>query len=141
MEIGLVSCTKSKRDSAAQPRDLYDESPLFRKERTYVEANHDDWYILSAKHHLLDPTGPKIEPYDETLTGAPVARRREWALAVRDELEAEGLLEEDTTLVFHTGKDYYGELLPLLEESPMEVKLPTEGLQIGEKLSWYNERI
>jgi hypothetical protein len=62
MEIGLVSCTKSKREHAAPPQDLYDESAFFRKARQYARANHDDWYILSAKHGLLEPDGEPIEP-------------------------------------------------------------------------------
>jgi len=31
MEIGLVSCTKSKREQAAKPADLYMESAFFRR--------------------------------------------------------------------------------------------------------------
>jgi len=41
MEIGLVSCTKAKEDSASTPRELYEPSALFRKARSYVEENHD----------------------------------------------------------------------------------------------------
>ena len=67
MDIGLVSCTKSKRDQAAPPKDLYDESALFRKARAYVEQNHDGWYILSAKHGVPAPDSDPIEPNDETL--------------------------------------------------------------------------
>jgi len=40
-EIGLVSCTKSKREQAAEPADLYMSSTFFQKARGYVEANHD----------------------------------------------------------------------------------------------------
>ncbi|MFB9570731.1 DUF6884 domain-containing protein, partial [Saccharopolyspora hordei] len=68
-DIGLVSCTKSKREYATKPANLYLESAFFRKARKYAEANHDSWYILSAKYHLLNPDGPTIEPYDETLSG------------------------------------------------------------------------
>ncbi len=39
MEIGLVSCTKAKQDSAATPRELYEPSALFRKSRDYAEEN------------------------------------------------------------------------------------------------------
>lgn len=62
MEIGLVSYTKSKREQASRPAELYMESAFFRKAREYVEANHDQWFILSAKHGLLEPDGPPIEP-------------------------------------------------------------------------------
>ena len=141
IEIGLVSCTKSKREQAAKPANLYMASTFFQKAREYVEANHDRWYILSAKHHLLDPSGPPIDPYDETLTGAPVARKREWAQTVYDQLEGEDLLDDGNRLVFHAGRDYYSELTPLLDETPVGVETPTDGLQFGETLAWYNEHL
>jgi len=141
MEIGLVSCTKSKGDRAAKPADLYMESAFFRKGREYVKANHDAWYILSAKHHLLDPDGPPIEPYDDTLSGAPVNRKRAWAQTVYSQLQEEGLLVDGNRLVFHVGRDYYDELLPLLKETSVEIETPTDRLRYGETLAWYNERL
>lgn len=141
MEIGLVSCTKSKREEAAKPADLYMESTFFRKAREYAEANHDSWYILSAKHYLLDPDGPPIEPYEKTLSGASVDTKREWSRTIYDQLQREGLLTDGNRLVFHAGRDYYDELLPLLDELPVETKTPTDGLRYGETLAWYNEQI
>lgn len=141
MEIGLVSCTKKKRKQATKPADLYTESAFFRKAREYAEVNHDDWYILSAKHHLTDPYGPSIEPYDETLSGAPVEERREWARTVADQLREEGLLNTENRLVFHAGRDYYEEILPLLQGTGVGVETPTDGLRFGETLSWYNDRL
>jgi len=141
MDIGLVSCTKSKREQAAEPADFYMPSTFFSKAREYVEANHDGWYILSAKHHLLDPSSPSIEPYDETLSGAPIAKKREWAKTVYDQLEDEGLLHDGKRLVFHAGRDYYSELIPLLDDTPVDVEAPTDGLQFGETLAWYNEHL
>ncbi|MDZ5810357.1 hypothetical protein U4E84_03185 [Halorubrum sp. AD140] len=140
-EVGLLSCTKSKREQAAEPADLYMPSTFFQKAREYVEANHDRWYILSAKHHLLDPAGPPIEPYDGTLSGTRVARKREWAKTVYGQLEAEGLLGDGNRLVFHAGRDYYSELIPLLEDKPVDVEIPTDGLKFGETLAWYNEHL
>ena len=140
MEVGLVSCTKSKREEAAKPKDLYLESAFFRKARQYVEANHDAWYILSAKHHLLDPDGDPIEPYDETLSGASVGTKREWADTVFEQLRVEGLLGEESRLVFHAGRDYHEELTPLLTEASVEFSVPTDGLQFGETLAWYNDQ-
>lgn len=140
MEIGLVSCTKSKRERAAEPAELYTESAFFRKAREYVERSHDSWYVLSAKHHLLEPHGPPIEPYDETLSGASVDTKREWSRTVCEQIQNEGLLTDGNRLVFHAGRDYYDELLPLLEESPVETEAPTDGLKFGETLAWYNDR-
>lgn len=140
-EVGLVSCVKSKQAEPAVPKELY-TSDYFQKMRGYAEREHDDWWILSARHGLLDPDGEPVEPYDETLTGAPVARQREWAERVFAELDAAGLLDDSTLLVIHAGKSYYGELLPLLEDSDVvQISIPTEGLAIGETLAWYNERL
>ncbi|TQQ79513.1 DUF6884 domain-containing protein [Halonotius roseus] len=141
MDIGLVSCTKSKRDRAMKPADLYEESAFFRKARKYVESNHDRWYIISAKYHLLDPDGSLIEPYDETLSGASVDRKRKWSQTVFSQLRQAELLTSGNTLVFHAGRDYYDELLPLLEETPVQTEIPTDGLRYGETLAWYNDRI
>lgn len=58
-----------------------------------------------------------------------------------EQLRDDGLLEEGITLVIHAGRDYYGELLPHLDETPVEVEIPTEGLGLGEKNAWYKERI
>jgi len=90
---------------------------------------------------LIDPFGPSIEPYDDTLSGARVARKYEWAKFVYDQLKAEGLPDDGNRLIFHAGGDYYSELIPLLENTPVDVETPTDGLQFGETLAWYNERL
>lgn len=139
-KIGLVSCVKTKREEPATPKELY-TSPYFEKMRAYAERYHDDWWILSAKHGLLDPDGDPIESYDETLSGARVAKRREWAETLANQMEQEGLLSDNTTLVLHAGKDYYEELLPLIEDTGVSVEIPTEGLGLGETQAWYKERL
>ncbi len=140
VEIGFVSCVKGKQDCPAKPRDLY-TSDYFNKMQSYAEEEHDEWWILSAKHGLLDPEGPPIEPYDETLTGARVAKERDWAEKVYQELEEAGLLKPGVHLVFHAGQDYHEELLPKIRNvEDVSVEIPTEGLSIGEKLSWYKQR-
>jgi len=140
MQIGLVSCTKSKRTKPAIPRDLYDTSALFRKARGYCESHHETWYVLSAKHGLLEPDSSEIEPYDETLTDATVDERREWSSQVAEQLSDAGLLDDDIVLVIHAGKAYYEHLLPQIEPEVAEVHIPTEELAIGETLAWYNEQ-
>ncbi|SEP08457.1 hypothetical protein SAMN04487948_11380 [Halogranum amylolyticum] len=138
-EVGLASCTKSKRDAPAKPRDLYDTPTLFTKVRSYVDATHDEWYVLSAKHHLLDPAGAEIDPYDETLTTAGVEARREWATVVCEQLRKGTHWCRDDTR-HSRWKKYYEELLPHLEKEECDIEIPTEGLQIGETLSWYTSR-
>jgi len=141
MEIGLLSCTSKKRSIPSPPAELYMESTFFQKARAFAEKEHDDWYILSAKHHLLQPDGPAIDPYDETLSGARVGRKREWAQTVFEQMKEQGLAAPDNRLIFHAGADYYDELIPLLEGTDCTIEIPTEGLRIGEKLAWYKERL
>ncbi|ELY83317.1 DUF6884 domain-containing protein [Natrinema gari] len=105
---------------------------MFSKASQYCEQQHDDWYILSAKHHLLESDGPPIEPDDETRTGSRVGQKRDWSKEAFEQLESPGLLESDTVLVFHAGKAYYEELLPMLEETKVTVRFPVEGLIFGE---------
>lgn len=140
-EIGLISCVATKRDEPSIPKELY-TSDYFSKMSAYAEQFHDDWWILSAKHGLLDPDGSSIPPYDETLTSATVGEKQDWAQEVYDQLEQEGLLESKVKFVIHAGQDYYGELLPLLEDHQnVSVEIPTEGLRIGKTKAWYKERL
>jgi len=98
------------------------------------------WYVLSAKYNVLDPDGSPIEAlrrdaeqrWRRRATRVEPSRRR--TATERD------LLAEGNTLVIHAGKAYYEEFLPLLHEVPVDVEIPTEGLRMGETLSWYNER-
>lgn len=138
-EVGLVSCTKSKLDEPAQPRDLYSPSSLFSKASAYCEREHDEWFVLSAKYGLLDPDGPLVEPYDETLTNATIDEREMWAERVSGEMEEQGLLESDVVFVFHAGKAYTEPLRSKVEFWVDAVRSPLEGLLIGERMAWYNE--
>lgn len=109
--------------------------------RAYCEENHDRWYVLSAKHGLLEPAGEPIEPYNETLRDATVDEKRKWAEGVLGHLQSQESLDEETTLVIHAGYDYYGELLRLLDGTNVEIEIPTEGLGLGEKMGWYNDHL
>lgn len=109
--------------------------------RAYAEENHDTWYILSAKHHLLEPYGEPIEQYDVDIRGFSVSEREQWANQVFEDLLNRENIGAETTLVIHAGKKYYEYLLPLLEKSNPIIKIPTEGLQIGDTEAWYKERL
>ena len=105
MEIDLVACSKSKKTEPSIPKELYMKSDLFRKKRKYCETYHKKWYILSAKYYLLDPDGPVINPYDETLKGARKVVKEAWSRKIFNQLQEKGLLKN--RLIIHAGKDYY----------------------------------
>lgn len=139
MRIGLVACVKSKKGTAAPAADLY-TSPLFVGGRRAVEANCDKWFILSAKHGLLDPTAV-VDPYEETLKGASRGRKRSWSRQVLDELS--DVLGDVAGVVFevHAGQDYHAwGLTQGLRDAGAEVELPTAGLSMGRKLAHYRDQ-
>jgi hypothetical protein len=125
--IGLVGCGKGKLDHAAPARSLY-TGDLFRKASGYCIANYDAWYILSAKHGLLDPD-EVIEPYDLSLKNLSAEERRR-VLAQIDDL---GLTSE--TFYIHAGERYSEHLVPHLR-----YLRPLKGLGIGKQLAWYGAR-
>lgn len=132
----LVSCVAKKLPRSAPAKDLY-RSDLFRKNRALVEAQGWPWFILSAKHGLVDPE-QVIEPYEKTLNTMRVAERRDWAAGCRNALEAH--LADVKSVVFFAGAKYREYLVPALVGRGIEVHVPMEGLRIGEQLAWLDRQ-
>lgn len=133
--VGLVGCVKSKRPSAAA-RDLY-VSPLFVGRRLVVESTCDLWFILSALHGLVDPA-ETVEPYDETLVGASMTRKRGWSRRVLEQLDDRLGDVDGVTFEIHAGNDYcdFGLVEGLLERRA-SVERPAQGLTLGQQLAFY----
>jgi len=74
--IGLLACAKDKKAGLHNACDLY-QSHLFSLGKSYLERHCDAWFILSAKHGLLNPMA-EIENYDVTLNTFNKAQRAEW---------------------------------------------------------------
>lgn len=116
----LVGCVKSKRDHPAQAQDLY-TSVLFRSSRRFAEHFGDRWYILSARHGLLEPTAV-LTPYDETLNEKRTPERKAWAADVLRTLTP--LLRPDDLLVITAGQAYRQYLTPALLAAGYQVHEP-----------------
>lgn len=133
----LVSCVSVKQSAAVPARDLY-VSPWFRKACACIEALGCPWYILSAKHGLLDPSAI-IDPYDETMKAMPVHRRRIWARGVIEGL-APRLAGVDSVTLF-AGMAYREFLEPELRGRGIELHVPMQGMRIGQQLSWLSDQV
>jgi len=131
MKIGLISCTKSKKNYSCQAKELYSESALFRYALAYCSQHYDRNYILSAKYGLVE-LDQKIEPYDKTLNTITKKEKQKWSQNVAEELKK--ISNKDDIFYFHAGKDYREFLIPLLES---RIKIPLEGLKLGEQLRFY----
>lgn len=134
--IGLVGCVKTKRSVTTAAKDLYD-SPLFHGQRQTVETSCDRWYILSAKHGLLDPE-TEVAPYEEALYGTSRHHKRSWSRRVLAELREELGDLDGMHFEVHAGQDYYAHgLVEGLRKAGATVGLPTQRLSMGQKLSYY----
>lgn len=131
-DLCLVSCVSAKQSAPAKAKDLY-VSAWFRKARTCIEPLGCPWYILSAKHGLLDPDAV-IDPYEETLNAMPADRRRTWAHGVIEDL-APRLSGVGAVTVF-AGMAYREFLEAELRGRGLELYVPMQGLRIGQQLSW-----
>jgi hypothetical protein len=127
-DVYLVSCVSVKGPKPTKARELY-RSDWFRKARAYVEARGASWFVLSAKHGLVDPD-QVVSPYNETLSGKPKRERKLWAAGVAAELGRR--IEGPARIIILAGAFYRDELVPLLLDR-FEVLAPLAHLGLGEQ--------
>jgi hypothetical protein len=130
----LVSCGAAKLARPAPAADLY-TGPLFRKARGYAEAAGHPWFILSARHGLVEPTAV-LEPYDTKLADLTPAEQTAWADGVARALLYRGFGGWGVIEV-HAGDGYARPLRAALGPLALEVVEPLAGLGIGQRLRWY----
>lgn len=128
--VGLVSCCKTKLPQAAEARDLY-QGTLFKLSVSWLLGRVDDWAILSAKHGVLLPW-EMVEPYEQTLVGAPRREVEAWEELAGMDLRA--MFPRRSFLVV-CGKAYLGALKGLEYEEAFA------GLPIGVKLGKLKEAL
>jgi len=132
VDIYLVSCVKTKRRGRHPARDLY-VSPWFKKAKSYVEKKGAQWFILSAKHHLVHPD-QEIRSYEQGLADMSVKQRRAWAERVLTALRP--LVGARDTVHFLAGAVYREFLEGPIRQMGCRVKVPMNGLPFGEQLRW-----
>jgi hypothetical protein len=121
MHVGLISCTKKKRDPAEfnaramRARDLYIGNS-FISGRSILEQVCDRWYILSAKYGLIRPDAA-IEPYDLALNDMSVTQYGSWC--ERMALQVTRMRPDKVTII---APDLYAEyLVKVLDNSRIEI--------------------
>jgi hypothetical protein len=134
--VALVSCVKSKKPVPAAARDLY-TSPLFRGMATFAQSHASQWFILSAKHGLLNPS-EVIEPYEMTLRSQDPASRRSWAERVCGDLLH--FVAPPGTILMLAGDVYRRPLAPLMRDVGFVIETPMEGLTMGKQLQWLRSK-
>lgn len=130
--VVLVGCGKAKVKGSAEARNLY-TSTYFGLKRAYAEAVGDEWYVLSAKEHVVDPR-EVIACYDKTMDEVDPAT---WGKQVLDELPDLSNAE----VIVLAGPDYLGPIEAGLEQRAAKVTTPTKGMEIWERQSWLSDNI
>lgn len=123
LPIGLVACGKTKLPHLALARELY-VGTLFKLSVQWLEPRCSNWAILSAKHGVLLPH-QVVEPYEQTLVGAPWDEVQGWHRRTNQQLRQ--LFPEQRFLVI-AGHEYLGAVTGL----PFEQAFG--GLPIGRKM-------
>ena len=136
--LGLISCTKSKKNYPCKASEMYSASDLFRKAYAYAVKNYDFVAILSAKYGLLFPED-EIEPYDLTLNNMKSQQRKEWAEKVFNQMKSRLNLHDFDRIFFHAGEKYRRHLIPKLENIGISCKIPLASLGFGKQKAWYKE--
>lgn len=126
-KIALFCCSKRKQGENDPTRlfeaqDIYLGNSFRRAKESYRTFGcEEDFFILSAKHHLL-ARNTRISYYDVTLNSMPVRERKEWARIVLEQLKATGFnLEKDEFYIFG-GRKYYEFLIPHLNCTVFDYK-------------------
>ena len=130
LEVGLVACSRLNGDRPLSARELY-VSPLFRAARAYAERRYGRWFILSARHGLVDPD-QMLAPNDLSLRQLTAAEREVWGDRVGAELTDR--FPAATVLWFHAGALYRDAIAPVVAH---QVRAPLACLAIGQPLAWY----
>jgi cytoplasmic iron level regulating protein YaaA (DUF328/UPF0246 family) len=130
--VHLVACVSHKKNQPLPAKELYD-SEWFRKARAYVELRNGSWFILSAKHGVLDPD-KIIEPYNETLNTMRHADRQKWSKRTLEQLRE--ILAPTDHVVILAGAKYREFVVGELKNLCASVEIPMKHLRIGEQLSW-----
>ena len=115
--------------------ELY-TSALFRGRRADIERTCDRWFILSAKHGVLDPPD-LVEPYDVSLTSMSTQARRAWSTTVLEDLQRR--LGELSGMAFeiHAGLAYRDSgSSKAFAAVGRSLSFPAEGLGQGQQLAF-----
>lgn len=120
--VTLIQCTNTKRDEECLAEHLYDESAYYRKMRLWARARGNPWFILSAKHGLLNPNRV-TSPYDA------VGLTEQQAEDIATELAGMDVDTVDVT----AGRKYTDNLVPALKRQGIDVINHFAGLRIGER--------
>lgn len=130
--IVLIACSREKRAERAPAKDLY-LSERFRLCRTAAEAYADKWFIVSAKHGLVDPERI-LSPYDTTLPNMTSCEVEVWNKKVKNQLAR--WVPKQSNIVCLGDSEYFTPLANLDLNARARVHLPFRRIDQSNHLTW-----
>lgn len=136
IHVGLVSCAKTKRESASPCRQLY-KSPLFVLSLAHAESTCDETFVVSAAHGLLQ-LDDTVAPYDRVLGDLPKKERLAWGSRIAGTLGSRfhGL---SLHLSILAGLEYAAPIRGACLGRGWVIETPLARLSIGQRLAWLKE--
>lgn len=128
----LIQCGARKESSPRLARDLY-TGPIFRAMRAYAVASRYPWAILSAKHHVVQPTDT-LAPYDVYLGALHKQARAVWAKKCLVQLLQ--MAPPRSQIYLMAGSSYTSPLDQMLNKAGYSVVVPMRGLPMGYMMQW-----
>ena len=118
--IGLVTCTRKKKDGPCPVRNFYSKSKKFAVHRAFAEKEYDTVYVISARHGLLS-LDHVLTRYDCFLGSFSHEERLSWSSFIATCLRHEGMRAGDK-LYLHTDALYRDYLLHALYPYCVQVR-------------------
>lgn len=142
----LVGCGKSKRNEPSPARDLYTGN-LFRAARAYAErevaaGRAVGWAVVSGLHRVVQPDRV-LAPYDFKLSDKPASDDPLWGRVCINQCHGMTPTAKRLRIVVLAGAPYVQQILDNImshEIGTVEVVAPLAGLQVGERLRWFNQQ-
>ena len=135
--IGLVGCGKAKREGVHAARDLY-VGRLFTGAFALSHTEHDDTYILSARHGLLRPDD-RVASYDFCLHDLRLSDRHRWGAGVVYHLQTLFPTSMRLEFVLLAGAAYVRPILDAARSARLSAwsfEDPMAGMGLLQRMSW-----
>lgn len=130
--VFLITCTKAKADKPLPAKDLY-ISNTFILSRKIAEKYGDIWFIISAKHGLLNPE-KIISPYDLDIQTLSKTNQNQWADKIAYSLSC--LVNNDDHIIFLGDNGYYDILNDKCRGKGVNLINPLSNKSDNEKNVW-----
>jgi hypothetical protein len=121
----LLVSSSGEHGPAPVPVAMLFRSPGFARARELAERSDAPWFVLSAKHGLLDP-GDVVSPYDVQMDERSASYRAAWGEWVVAQL-SERVPLEGVTVEVHGGVDFAQPLRQPLSRRGAALDIPLPG--------------